>query len=44
VRVDWPELRLTEEQVFANAAAHAFNQPEPFPDPSIFLIELEIPR
>lgn len=40
VCVDWPELRLTEEQMLANAVAIANGQPPPFPDPSIFDIEL----
>lgn len=41
VCVDWPELRLTEAQAIANAFARAYNQPEPYPDHSIFAIRLE---
>lgn len=39
VQVDWPELRLTEAQMMANAVwasePHR-TTPRPFPDPSIF--------
>lgn len=42
VLVDWPELRLTEEQVLANAIAHANGEDTPFPDPSY--IEVRIRR
>lgn len=42
VHVDWPELRLTEEQFIANALALANGQPDPYPDPSF--IAIEIPR
>ena len=42
VAVDWPELRLTEAQIIANAIALASGQPTPYPDPSI--ITIEIPR
>jgi len=40
VAVDWPELRLTEEQVLANAIARAANRPEPYPDHSIFTVRV----
>lgn len=40
VIVGWPELRLTEEQVMANAWARAGNEPEPFPDHSLFEIRI----
>ena len=47
VQVDWPELRLTEEQVLANAAwamePHR-TSPRPFPDPSVFDIEIPYVR
>ena len=38
VSVNWPELRLTEDQIITNAAARASGQPEPYPDHSIFSI------
>lgn len=38
VCVDWPELRLTEEQIIANAVATAAGQPAPYPDHSIFSV------
>lgn len=41
VCVNWPELRLTEEQHIANALARVYNQPEPYPDHSIFAIRLD---
>lgn len=40
VAVDWPELRLTEEQILANAIAHVWGQRQPYPDHSIFSITL----
>lgn len=40
VKVDWPELQLTEEQVVANAVAVACGQPAPFPDLSIFSVRV----
>ena len=43
VQVDWPELRLTEEQILANALWATLphrTTPRPFPDRSIFDIEL----
>lgn len=40
VVVDWPELRLTEDQIVANAIAWANGQPAPYPDPSIIAIEI----
>jgi hypothetical protein len=42
VWVNWPELRLTEEQIIANAFAQAYGHPEPYEDLS--LIAIEIPR
>jgi len=41
--VDWPELQLTEEQTLAlaNAIAAANGQPAPYPDWSLFAVELE---
>ena len=42
VRVDWPELQLTEEQIVANAVALAYGQRSPYPDLAIFGVE--IPR
>lgn len=41
VEVGWPELRLTEEQIIANAAAHVNGQETPYPNLSIFNVELE---
>lgn len=40
VAVNWPELRLTEAQLLANAVALANGEREPYPDPSIFSIKL----
>ena len=40
VAVDWPELRLTEDQVITNAVARAAGQPEPYPDRSIFTVRV----
>ena len=40
VKVDWPELRLTDDQIFANSIAKLDGQPLPYPDNSIFDIEL----
>ena len=40
VSVDWPELRLTEEQVMANAIAWAAGKEKPYPDHSIFSVTL----
>jgi hypothetical protein len=41
VAVDWPELRLTEDQVMANAIARAWGLPEPYEDHSTFAISLD---
>ncbi len=38
VHVNWPELRLTEDQIVTNAVARAAGQPEPYPDHSIFSV------
>ena len=43
VSVNWPELRLTEAQVIANAIARAQGHDEPFPDHSIFAVTLPWP-
>jgi hypothetical protein len=40
VEVDWPELRLTEDQIITNACARAAGQPEPYPDHSIFSVRI----
>ena len=40
VTVDWPELRLTEEQSLANALARAYGHEPPYPDHSIFSLKL----
>jgi hypothetical protein len=40
VKVDWPELRLTESQIIENAVALANGQPEPHDDNSVFLVQL----
>ena len=38
VRVDWPELQLTDEQILANGLARAEGKQEPYPDNSIFRV------
>ena len=38
--VDWPELRLTDDQIFANSMAMLDGQPLPYPNHSMFDIEL----
>lgn len=38
VSVDWPELQLTEEQIFANVLAHLDGLETPYPDQSIFSV------
>lgn len=43
VKVDWPELQLTEAQIVQNALAFAEGKPRPFPDRSVFQVELETP-
>lgn len=43
VKVDWPELRLTLDQITANAVADLNGEPRPFPDHSIFYIEIDRP-
>lgn len=40
VAVDWPELRLTEEQIIANAIALANGERSPYPDHSIFSVTI----
>lgn len=42
VKLNWPELQLTSDQIAANAVARANKQPEPYPDLS--LIELVFER
>lgn len=41
VMVDWPELRLTEEQTLANALALAYDEEPPFPRRDVFEVRLE---
>ena len=41
VCVDWPELRLTDDQMLANAVALVYGKERPYPDHSIFHIALE---
>lgn len=43
VEVDWPELRLTEDQMLANAVAAANGEARPFPYNRIFTVVLESP-
>lgn len=40
VKVDWPELNLTEEQILANSIARVNGLEEPYPDNSIFCVEI----
>jgi hypothetical protein len=40
VKVDWPELQLTVDQVVQNAIAIAYGQPRPHEDKSIFDVEI----
>ena len=40
VAVDWSELQLTEGQIWANAIAKAWGKEQPYPDHSIFLLEM----
>jgi hypothetical protein len=40
VKVDWPELQLTENQIVANAFARANGEDVPFPDQSIFTVSV----
>lgn len=44
VKVDWPELRLTEEQVLANAIALADGAEAPHPDRTYIEVVVERPR
>lgn len=32
VKLNWPELQLTEDQMLTNALAVAAKEPEPYPD------------
>ena len=43
VKVDWPELQLTEDQVMANAVASVSGADLPYPDRSIFAVEIDRP-
>jgi hypothetical protein len=40
VRVDWPELQLTEQQAFDNALAYAVGGLPPHEDRAIFVIRV----
>ncbi len=40
IKVDWPELRLTDDQILANSIARLDGQPLPYSDNSVFDIEL----
>lgn len=40
VKVGWPELTLTNDQILANAVARDNDEPDPFPDNSYISIEL----
>ena len=44
VKVDWPELRLTEGQMMANAVAMSAGHARPYPDKSIFNVVIPYPR
>lgn len=44
VKVDWPELRLNEGEIIANAIALVDGKPQPYADNSIFDVVLERPR
>lgn len=41
VHVDWPELRLTRDQIAANMMAKNSKRPEPYPDPSAIELVFE---
>ena len=41
IKVDWEELQLTEEELFANSVAWANGGEIPFPDKSIFCVKIE---
>ncbi|KKN42475.1 hypothetical protein LCGC14_0712850 [marine sediment metagenome] len=43
VKVDWPELQLTDDQIVANAHAMLYGQERPHPDLSLISIEIEHP-
>ncbi len=42
VKVDWEELRLTESQIIQNSIARVNGQTEPYPDNSIFTVEVTL--
>lgn len=44
VQLDWPELRLTDDQITANAIALSAGKQTPYPDRSLVTIELPIVR
>src|SRR5438128_281296 len=44
VKVDWPELRLTDKQVWANALALVFGDEIPYPDQSYIEVVIEWPK
>lgn len=44
VKVDWPELQLTEDQIAANAAAWWRQEDEPYSDHSIFSVVIPRPK
>jgi hypothetical protein len=41
VKVDWPELQLSEAQHVANAFASVAGRPTPYPDLTVFSVRLE---
>lgn len=44
VLVDWPELRLTDDQILANVLAVMDGERPPYPEPFIHVeIEVEVP-
>lgn len=43
VKVDWPELRLTEHQLVVNAFANAYDLEPPYPDNTFFDVVIERP-
>jgi len=40
IHLNWPELRLTEAQIMANACARAAGTDTPFPDPALACVEI----
>lgn len=41
VKLNWPEVQLTDEQVLSNALAVAAKEPQPFPDLSYIELVFE---